>query len=743
MNNKKIRAYITRREALKKIGVGAVANVLMAHIGISSFVAEQEKNGVPQPLIDVKPIQARIDIASGAPRLLINGKPIRARMFYGGPSTASFNSQVELASEAGIDLITFENRLPWLAPDKPLDYKGMDLLLQRVLSECPKALLLPRIDMDPPAWWFQSHPDEAMTWEISHQDQPNKQKRLYAVPGQVYRRDACQQLDLLIRHLEEQFGDRIVGYHPCGQNTGEWFYQDTWGPFLNGYSKGDRREWRIWLKKRYGNNKTLRNAWKEKRITFDEAEVPTAEARHAAPYGILRDPVEERKIIDFTEFQQELMAGCVCELAHTARLASSGRKLVVFFFGYEFEFSTVKTGPAVSGHYDLRQVLQCPDIDILCSPISYDDRKLGDNGSTMTTAESVSLAGKMWLTEDDTRTFLSKTTSYGGVQTLSETRQLLLRNTGQCALRNFATWWMDLGGTGWFNDPEIWAEMIRLKTLDQSLLQNPLPYRPQVAAVIDSASLIRVAAGGNVVSSQCVSRVRTILGRMGSPYGQYLLDDVISGKVKAKLYVMLATWYIVPEQIKQLLDYTHGSVKLWCYAPGYLNPQGTSLDTMYALTGFRFRRVELPNALAQPTTKGKHLGLQDVYGIPEVVKPLFAVADAEDEETLACYSDGSAAIAMRQTPDGFSIFAGTPGLTSGLLRLAAHQAGVHLFTEVDCNVYNNGPYTVVHTSQDGPLTVDTGCSSHVLDMLSGENLGKGPKIVLPLKKGETRVIKCA
>ena len=54
---------------------------------------------------------------------------------------------------------------------------------------------------------------------------------------------------------------------------------------------------------------------------------------------------------------------------------------------------------------------------------------------------------------------------------MEKTNQELLRNTAQCALRNFGTWWMDLGATGWFNDRRMWAEMGRLAALDEPLLE--------------------------------------------------------------------------------------------------------------------------------------------------------------------------------------------------------------------------------------------------------------------------------
>ena len=80
----------------------------------------------------------------------------------------------------------------------------------------------------------------------------------------------------------------------------------------------------------------------------------------------------------------------------------------------------------------------------------------------MTAAESVALAGKMWLNEDDTRTYLGTGDFPGAidaVSTLEDTNRELVRNVGQEAIRNFGTWWMDLGATGWFNDPRMWREM--------------------------------------------------------------------------------------------------------------------------------------------------------------------------------------------------------------------------------------------------------------------------------------------
>jgi hypothetical protein len=536
----------------------------------------------------------------------------------------------------------------------------------------------------------------------------------------------------------------MAGYHPCGQNTGEWFYQDTWENLLNGYAPADTNAWRAWLRERYRNEGALQTAWHEPTATLGGATVPEPARRRASPSGILRDPTTEKALIDFSEFQQQAMADLVCELAHAAREASHGRKLVVFFYGYVFEFGTIRLGPATCGHYALRRVLDCPDIDVLCSPISYFDRGIGGSAPTMTAAESVALAGKLWLCEDDTRTYLGSGEfpgQFDGAKDLAETLTLLRRNVAEEAMRNFATWWMDLGMTGWFNDPRIWNEMKRLEAVDRVFLAKPIAYRPQVAAVIDERAMTETSCSAWRVTEPGIYQVRRPLARMGAPYGQYLLDDVVRGRVQAKLYVFLNAWQLTAAQRQELRRHTRGAFRVWCYAPGWHDGDRTSPEAMQELTGFRLVSVSPARAWATPTDLGKQLGLQTAFGVDGAVTPLFAAADASPAETLATYPDGSAAVALRQSPDGWSLFVGAPGLTSELLRLAARKAGVHLYTQTDCNVYANGPIVGLHAAQDGPVTLDTGRRGQVQDALTGERVGSGPRVTVPMKKGDTRLLR--
>jgi hypothetical protein len=220
-----------------------------------------------------------------------------------------------------------------------------------------------------------------------------------------------------------------------------------------------------------------------------------------------------------------------------------------------------------------------------------------------------------------------------------------------------------------------------------------------------------------------------------------LLDDVLAGQVSAKVFVFLNAWALSSSQRAQLLGATRGSVCVWCYAPGYFDGGHTALESGSQLTGFRLNSVSVERAWATPTEAGRRLGLSRAFGVDGLIRPLLAATTATASEVLATYADGSAAVAIRRSPESTSIFVGVPQLTSELLRLAAREAKVHLFTQTDCNVYANGPFLALHAPVEGVFEVDTGRPGKVIDVTTAKAVGEGPRMSLSLKRGETRVLK--
>ena len=160
------------------------------------------------------------------------------------------------------------------------------------------------------------------------------------------------------------------------------------------------------------------------------------------------------------------------------------------------------------------------------------------------------------------------------------------------------------------------------------------------------------------------------------------------------------------------------------------------------MTGFEAKAADVATAEATPTEAGKKLGLAAPWGPKHPIRPLFSVTASADE-TLATYSDGTPAVAVRRSPKGIDVFVGVPQLTPELIRALAKLAGVHLFTEGKAAVWAAEGYISVQAHETGPLVLNTGRPGKVVDALDGKVLGDGPEVTLTLKKGEVRVIKYA
>ena len=128
----------------------------------------------------------------------------------------------------------------------------------------------------------------------------------------------------------------------------------------------------------------------------------------------------------------------------------------------------------------------------------------------------------------------------------------MLRNTAQASLRGFGTWWMDLPGQGWFNSSEIWSQMERLQPVDAAMAQRTEPFIPEIGAIIDEASMCLLTGGSAIAARPLIYDARAALGRSGAPYGQYLLNDILAGRVEPRMQVFLSAWQLTAEQRQKL-----------------------------------------------------------------------------------------------------------------------------------------------------------------------------------------------
>ena len=641
----------------------------------------------------------------------------------GSPPSDIYASQATMARKAGIRFFHVQALNCFGPPEEPQDWEPMDRVIRQVVAVVPDALVVPRIEAYAPAWWKKLHPEAKMTFE------DGSTGRMITVSCRELRRDLAAHFDKICRHLCETFPENFAGVLPLGQGTYEWYYDGCQGTTVSGYDPITQRAWREWLAAR-----GVADA--------QAAAVPSPELRHGGPNGALRDPASERSLIDFARFRQEQMADTVLELAAACRRATGGKKLVMFFYGYLFEFGMLRNGAYDCGHYALSRLLASGDVDVLCAPLSYSDRFWCGSAPCMTAAESVLAAGKLWLNEDDCRTHLAGTRTLGGVSTPQQSIDLLRRNTAQALLRGFASWWTDIRDMGWHDDPAMWEIQQQLDPIEHFKLARQSPFSPDVAAIVDEDSMLHLSGSSRDLAMPLVYSSRAAFGRCGAPYGQYMLDDVCAGRVPARLQFFLAAWSLADRQRTLLREGRQtGVTRVWFHAPGYIRPTGFDLEGITDLTGFHVKPVDLQTAVATPTLEGEQMGITEPWGPEARLTPLFAVIPQPGDRVLATFSDGSPAVVLRASPTATDAYVSLPALSSQLIRALARVAGVHLYTEEDAVVWADGDLTSIHVLADGPLAVTMPRAGAVTDVYSGRDFGPGPAVTIPARKGETLLLR--
>ena len=659
---------------------------------------------------------------------------------YGGQSTAS-DRILRLGAERGLHIGTPPIAMPWPRDGSAPHYSMPDRQVDHILAVDPDALIVPRIRIDPPAWWKQANPGNQQLYDKG-------QYPMASPASTLWRRDASHALRLFLRHLEAKYGNHMLGYHIGAQSANEWFYDHTWEKIMPCFEEPFRRAFAEWARLRYGTVAKLRGAWHQPDVTFETIRVPTLEERTAGKLGVFRDPQTQRFEIDFAEYMQVCLCEYLEECARIVKEETAGRKLSVFFYGYLFDVAGFAYGGAVSGHLRLRRALDCPHVDLFCAPISYFDRQSGGCGPFMAPVDSIQLHGKLWLNEDDTRTHLaSKNAGFGRTQDLFETTGVYRRNFGHQFERRCATWWMDFG-TGWMADAQIFDNFGKTQEVWQQ--SQPVgPYSPQVAVVVDEDSFLYLR-NSNEITRECVNRMRGMFNTMGCPVGLYLMSDLCEGRLPAsvRFFVFLNAFRVTAEQRQQLRRQVakDGRVALWLYAPGYVGDKSADVGNVAELVGFEVReaaaaessRVRLvPN---RPTPLGA-LPPGHAFGVDFRPQPLFAVAP-EQPEVLAhgTYAGtDEVALAARRFADWTSVFCGGLHVSAEVLRELARSAGVHICCETNDVISACPGFVSIHATSAGEKALLFAQPVVLRDLYSGETRQPAAtRHSFQLRKGETR-----
>ena len=672
-------------------------------------------------------------------------------LFDGGEKLASntaetFMSQEKFAKERGIDFVSFG--MPAFWSDSPLYRKVADERFQAAIAANPDVRIIVRLGFEPPNEWLDAHPDDLMRSPDGTLIE-RMHVRFPTPSSEAYRRDAMEAARKFVEYVEKRYPDNIAGYHPSGGNSSEWFYGGSYEKGFHGYDKATLKAWRKWLAKKYRTDAALRKAWNNADASIETAAVPSKEERFGAECALL-DLKTRRAAFDFNIFLQDEMTDFILLAARTIRQTAPAKRLSVIFYGYGIGFSTVPNGPAYSGHYGFKKLLASPDIDIFTAPIAYTERQLGGLKRTVSAAESVLLAGKIWLDEDDNRTWLApKSGSPPYVldslqKSRAESVKVMQRNMANQTLRNIASWWMDLFGCGWFLDRQLWGVFDQFEKIEKHFLDNPTPFAPETAISYDETSLCTVAGKPSSARTcaQSVYHVNKFVAPTGTPFGQYLFDDVAFGRAKPKLHYIGGAYALTKKQRLALRAATEHTSCVFIWNAGYVDLDAGEFSTaaIAEATGFDVEPAGDTPALAIPTEDGKKLGIPK-FGFDLKLNPLFSPIPAAGDRVLAKYPNGKPAMVLRTSGKRPQIYIGPTQLSPEVCRAIAKICGVHSYVDNEAVAFANGGYLLVYATKDGDHTVSLKTEADVEDALAGKKLGRFKTKTFPMKSGDVLLMK--
>jgi hypothetical protein len=699
--------------------------------------------------------EARVDFVAGVPRLLINGQPTPPIFFFfntdvpGEKSELYLQEQVRLSAQAGIHLYSLPLRCPRSNEGRDPNYAWGEGLLDRFIRVDPEAVFLLRVYPGPwPFWaeWSDIPPEHLARFADGTTGNISLASDYFWEPSNA-------DLAKMIRHFEASpYGRRILGWHPGGpEHEMFWDRYREKGP---DYSEVNQQRFREWLRAKYQTDEALRRAWGQPDVTLDSAGIPTFEPGRFPMHGVrggqtvqvFYDLPREQDWIDFSAYCSDVVADRILDWAQLVKRETQGRKLTAFFYGYTWELPG-----SFSGHYALRRVLACPAVDILAAPCSYLDRRIGGAGNFMSLVDTVTAHGKLWINEDDTRTYLwgplneEPFNQAIAAKDLPETINVLERNFASILGHRAGTWWMDLAATGAFNHPALWERLKERRGLYDELYQRPQPYRPEVAILVDERSKLTIKSDWDV-NCWTMYQLRDESVKSGASVGFYSLEDFLDNIVpQCQVYVFANAFYLTDEQIQALrsrLDREEATA-IWFYAPGYLGPAGPDITRASRLTGLQLA-VQEGTPPSPPLHKGGSQGSEglgllqgEAWGPALALSPRLTVTD-ETAEPLGRYkSDGQISAAQTQAGQHRSIFIGDMGPSSRLLARLFESAGVHLWTRGAEVVQTDGEFLVVHSGAAGvkPIFLPAGVEAKPLQAKVVKQAG--PTLFVEFQEGET------
>ena len=532
--------------------------------------------GEPKP-------DCRVVYEKGRARLDIGGRLFEPVLYNASQSWQDSNRkllrQVAYFRDAGVHLygLGVETADVW-KPDGTIDFGAAERVMKSALAEDPEARFLFSINtVLPPRWWAETHPDELVGYQAAKVDFAQRDCRrncaAASAASRVWRRDMADFERRLVGHLEASpFAARIFAYRTDWGINHEWHYYGMRGLFADN-GKAMTAAFRDWLRARYGGDVSeLRAAWKDADLSFETAQVPPPAARLVRSAGDLRDPVEDRPVLDYERCQAQMLRELVVTCDGAIKAACGGRALVGNYGGYYFGVADVAEG----WHLENDAVLDDACVDFQCSPQVYGERSRRPGGVQYARCllEGLRRRGKLSIQEADNSTAVSGVSYNRWSGDVEGDCALLARDFVQTLCWGCGFWYFDFG-LGWYADPAF-----------ADFFKKILPVRSEEADCTSVSEVLVVGDYESVMFSHVdwpptsLQNLMTDqvneLGGAGAPFDSASFADLSSGGLRDyKVYVFPNLYYVTPRKAAVVARLRAAGKRLvWLGPAGRLDANG-------------------------------------------------------------------------------------------------------------------------------------------------------------------------
>lgn len=650
--------------------------------------------------------------------------------------------------------------------DQGVDYETkhfafVDQHIRHLLAIDPQARILVEMDLRESAAWDAAHPDELLVTA-----QGVKKSASFA--SAAYAQDVRDYVQRLVRFMNQRpYAARIMGYIPeiaepessMGGADQNGFQSDRAKLNIGDYNPQAIAMFRDYLREKYGDTLSeLQKAWKNPLVTFDSAAPNLADLTEEGVYGgVFRDPTEGRMPFDYFEFLSTMVPRFILKnVAQVIKEETGGRGLVGFYYGYVVETlrSVNNPGALLQGnHFYFSRMIDSPLIDFYMSPLQYDHRMAGDRMFPFQPVDTLRLHRKLYIAEEDLRTYVASLTSYGRQRSEAESLAVLENHLGTAIIKGTGAWMADWSlGAGharsavpYFATPPLLKTIERMKHIYDRTLDLPRTSATRIAVFVSPQTMYyHDIAYASVIYYNLVTRMLyTQLPNIGAPFDIYTMDDLDQAFVQKqyKLYILLNPFFMDEQQRVAVQKLKRdGNTLLFFYAPGYIsNERGLQIEDIRKISGFNVDLTYDRQILSCATDASNHPLLHGIIPgtkftaegfdyAPETAKihpaafsPRINIADPQ-ATVLAHYADHATALAARDFGDWKAVYAAVPYLDTAMLHNIAQWAGVHLYTEPGVIVEANNQFLLLHNGfdRDRELDIRLPRSGDVYDLLADQ-----------------------